>query len=85
LTAIDVAEGAPKLPQLALKAALSSIAAWQQKPTEAARCPVCHAVGLKIVDRSARPYTAWFGLSCGACGLEDTISYPLGGTGNTWS
>ena len=28
--------------------------------------------GLAIVDRSARPYTAWFALDCAACGLDDT-------------
>ena len=74
-----------KLPHTALQTALASIATWQQAPEEAAVCPVCRAKALEIDDRSARPYTAWFKLSCGACGLDDTISYPLGGTGNTWS
>ena len=63
----------------------AAIARWQQAPAAPVRCPVCDAPTLVIVDRSARPYTAWFALSCNACGLDDIITYAMGGTGNSWS
>jgi len=80
-----MSDAAPKLPPEAFKKALIAIAAWQQAPHLPGVCPVCGAAVLAIVDRSARPYTAWFGLTCTACGLVDTITYPLGGAGNSWS
>ena len=83
--ATEMSDAAPKLPPEAMTAALAAIAAWQQAPHEPLRCPLCGAPGLTIVDRSARPYTAWFGLTCTACGLADTITYPLGGAGNSRS
>ena len=73
------------MPPEALKAALVSISVWQQMPSRPAECPLCNAATLAIEDRSARPYTAWFALSCSNCGLADTITYPMGGTGNSWS
>jgi hypothetical protein len=75
--------GDRKLPPEAFKPALALIAGWQQAPDQPVACPVCGAPGFEIVDRSARPYTAWFGLTCGACGLADTITYPLGGAGGS--
>ena len=80
-----MSNGDHKLPPEAFKAALALIAAWQRMPEQPVACPVCGAAGLAIVDQSARPYTAWFALKCGACGLTDTITYPLGGAGGTWS
>ena len=76
-----MAGGDTKLPPAAFKPALASIAAWQRDPAAPVTCPVCQAATLRIVDRSARPYTAWFSLSCPACGLDDTVTYPLGGSG----
>jgi hypothetical protein len=73
------------LPSSAIAAANAAIAAWQQAPDQPAVCPLCAAATLTIVDRSARPYTAWFALSCSACGLEHTVTYAMGGTGNSWS
>jgi len=86
MTAIEMAEQVPgKLPPEAVQAAHAAIAAWQQAPDQPAVCPVCQSAVLAVVDRSARPYTAWFVLSCSACGLDDTITYAMGGTGNSWS
>jgi predicted RNA-binding Zn-ribbon protein involved in translation (DUF1610 family) len=80
-----MSEASPKLPQHAIKAALAVLAEWRQAPGAALACPACGAPGLRIVDRSARPHTAWFALECPSCGLSDTIGYPLGGAGNSWS
>jgi hypothetical protein len=74
-----------RLPAGAQSTAHAAITAWQQAPDVAVVCPACAAPTLAIVDRSARPYTAWFALSCTSCGLDDSITYPLGGTGNSWS
>jgi transcription elongation factor Elf1 len=76
---------ARKLPATAVQAANAAIAAWQQAPERPAACPVCNAAALVVIDRSARPYTAWFALSCASCGLDDTVTYAMGGTGNSWS
>jgi hypothetical protein len=76
---------ANKLPAATVQAAHAVIAAWQLAPERPAACPVCGAVALAIVDRSTRPYTAWFALTCASCGLDDTVTYALGGTGNSWS
>lgn len=46
---------------------------------------MCGTASLNVVDRSARPYTAWFALKCNVCGLDDVLTYPMGGTGNSWS
>lgn len=74
-----------KLPLDAMPAAVVTITAWQQAPGQPPVCPLCRAKALTIVDRSARPYTAWFALSCGTCGLDDTITYAMGGTATSWS
>ena len=76
---------AHKLPPDKTAAALSAINAWQRDTAKAVSCPMCGSEGLRIVDRSSRPYTAWFGLDCDACGLADHITYPLGGAGGSWS
>jgi hypothetical protein len=80
-----MSEPVQKLPPAAFKAGLAAINAWQQAPDAAVACPVCGALDLVIVDRSARPYTAWFKLTCAGCGLDDTITYALGGGGSSWS
>jgi hypothetical protein len=74
-----------KLPAAAVQKALAAINVWQASPEHPVACPVCSASTLKVVDRSARPYTAWFGLYCSTCGLDDTVTYAMGGTGNSWS
>ncbi|MEQ1614244.1 MAG: hypothetical protein ABL904_15970 [Hyphomicrobiaceae bacterium] len=75
----------PKLPPDCLPKALAAISVWQQVPDRPVECPVCGAASLAVVDRSARPYTAWFALSCAGCGLVDNVTYPLGGAGGSWS
>ena len=66
------------LPQEKLSTALARIAAWRIAPDAPVACPVCEAVGLEILDQSARPYAEWYALSCAACGLKATINVPLG-------
>jgi len=66
------------LPPDKLSTALARIAAWRAAPNEPVACPVCEAVGLEILDQSARPYAEWYALSCAACGLKATINVPLG-------
>ena len=66
------------LPQEKLSTALTRIAAWRIAPDVPVACPVCEAVGLEILDQSARPYAEWYALSCAACGLKATINVPLG-------
>jgi hypothetical protein len=66
------------LPAGKLREALARIAAWRSAPDRPVACPVCEAVGLEILDQSARPYAEWYALSCAACGLKATINVPLG-------
>jgi len=66
------------LPPDKLGTALDRIAAWRLAPEAPVACPVCEAVGLEILDQSARPYAEWYALSCAACGLKATINVPLG-------
>ncbi|KAB2918436.1 MAG: hypothetical protein F9K29_07630 [Hyphomicrobiaceae bacterium] len=54
------------------------IAAWRVDPARPVACPLCGTEGLKIIDRSARPYAEWYALSCSACGLDETLHIPLG-------
>ncbi len=56
-----------KLPPEKTAAALALINGWQREPAKAVACPVCGVAGVRIVDRSSRPYTAWFGFECDAC------------------
>ena len=57
--------------------ALLSIAAWRADPDAPAPCPVCGAISLSIIDRSARPYAEWYYLTCAECGLEETLHIPM--------
>lgn len=66
------------LPPEKIADALRVISAWRLAPETAARCPLCRAPGLSIIDQSARPYAEWYALSCKSCGLEQTINIPLG-------
>jgi hypothetical protein len=62
-----------------LPSALDRIAAWRADPGSVQTCPVCEAAGIEIVDRSARPYSEWYALTCAACGLDATLHIPLAG------
>ena len=62
-----------------LREALARIAAWRLDPEAPQPCPACGAPGLEIVDRSARPYTEWYVLTCPACGLDATLHIPMPG------
>jgi hypothetical protein len=62
------------------RAAVARITAWRADPQRRVACPVCGAEGLRIVDRSARPHTEWYALSCTACGLDETLHIALGAT-----
>lgn len=65
------------LTAVALRLALERIQSFRIDPEAAIACPVCEARGLKIEDRSARPYAEWYQLTCAACGLDETIHIPL--------
>ena len=58
--------------------ALRSIAAWRTNgQTPDVACPVCGKPGLTIIDRSARPHAEWYALTCGGCGMSETVHIPL--------
>jgi len=59
-----------------MRVAMRRIRIWQDKPSEPVSCPMCDAPGLKVEDRSTRPYAEWFIVECPTCGLEDTIQVP---------
>jgi hypothetical protein len=59
-----------------VRVALRRIRVWQDKPEQPVSCPLCEAPGLKIEDRSTRPYSEWYILSCPSCGLDDKIHVP---------
>ncbi len=61
-----------------LRTALKVIAARRADPDAVLACPRCAAAGLALEDRSARPHAEWYRLSCGGCGLDETIHIPLG-------
>ncbi len=61
-----------------LRGAMARIAAWRADPDRPVACPACGRLGLEIIDRSARPYAEWYALSCGTCGLSETLNIPLG-------
>jgi RNase P subunit RPR2 len=54
------------------------VRAWQHDELKPVHCPECQTPALEITDRSTRPYREWYVLSCPACGLERTLSLPLG-------
>ncbi len=62
-----------------LNDALDRIAAWRADPCTVQSCPVCQAQGMEIIDRSARPYSEWYALTCAACGLDTSVHIPLPG------
>ena len=68
------------LPTDKLRLALQRVAAWRLAAAQPVACPVCEAPGLKIVDRSTRPYAEWYALSCPSCGLDHTIHIPMAPT-----
>jgi predicted RNA-binding Zn-ribbon protein involved in translation (DUF1610 family) len=68
-----------ELPTDRLKDALGCVAAWRSDPLESYPCPVCGAAGIEIIDRSARPYSEWYVLTCKACGLDATLHVPMPG------
>ncbi len=65
------------LPPDKIGIALQRIAAWRVDPSAPVACPACEAVGLTIIDRSARPYAEWYALTCAACGLDASLQVPL--------
>ena len=60
-----------------VRRAVTAIQAWRTGAADAITCPKCHAVGLEIADRSARPYTEWYQLNCRACGLDQALAIPM--------
>jgi hypothetical protein len=56
------------------QAAMLSIRAWQRGVRDKLACPICRHNGLQIADRSARPHTAWFVLTCQSCALDEAIA-----------
>lgn len=66
-----------EMPAERIGAALAAITAWRLDPDQPVACPVCNALGLAIIDQSARPYSEWYALSCKTCGLNHTVHIPL--------
>ena len=64
------------LTQDIVRAALRRVRVWESDRAAPVACPLCEAPGLTIIDRSARPYSEWYVLTCPACGLDDTIHVP---------
>lgn len=56
-----------------LNKAVASVRAWERGDNDNVVCPVCGAAGLGVIDKSARPHTLWFALSCSSCGLDEAI------------
>jgi predicted RNA-binding Zn-ribbon protein involved in translation (DUF1610 family) len=71
------ADGEPGLTSEEMRLALARITSWRVDPEAPVSCPRCGRDGLTIIDRSARPYSEWYALSCAACGLEATIQIPM--------
>ncbi len=61
------------------RAAMMSIRAWQRGERDELACPICRQNGLQIVDRSARPHTAWFILTCKSCELDEALAIASSG------
>ena len=70
-------EGQPALTAEETRTALQRIQGWRLDPGAAVACPRCDREGLTVIDRSARPYSEWYALSCAACGLDATINVPM--------
>lgn len=69
----------PVLPPELYPEALRAIAKWRDAPCASVQCPVCNNLGVKIEDRSSRPFAEWYEFDCAACGLNATIHVPLPG------
>jgi hypothetical protein len=61
-----------------LREAVRRIAAWRTDQRSPVTCPACGRIGLRIVDRSARPHAEWYILTCAGCDLDETVNIPLG-------
>lgn len=59
-----------------IREALAKVQIWRKRPGDEVFCPICDAPGFKIVDRSARPHTEWYAVSCAKCGIDDAIAIP---------
>ena len=64
-------------PELA-KFAMVAIRAWPRGMRDELACPICGQNGLQIADKSVRPHTAWFILTCQACALDEAIAIASG-------
>ncbi|MGD9783436.1 MAG: hypothetical protein AB7E80_02410 [Hyphomicrobiaceae bacterium] len=56
-----------------MERAMQVLRTFQRDHTAALACPACGVEGVRVVDRSARPYAEWYEFSCATCGLEDAI------------
>lgn len=74
LAATDMSQD---LPADKVATALAAITVWRLDPDQPVTCPACGALGMTIIDQSARPYAEWYALSCMACGLDHTLNIPL--------
>jgi len=68
--------GKSRLPPDLVKRAHERLNQWRAAPKRLVACPVCGHDGLKVIDRSARPHSEWYAISCDACGLDDTLHIP---------
>ncbi len=57
---------------------LGLVRRWRTSPDTVLTCPECSADGLRIIDQSARPHVEWYVLRCQQCGLDETVSLPMG-------
>ena len=66
----------PSLTSEEMSLALIRIAAWQREPDAALSCPRCGWEGLFVIDRSQRPESDVYVLSCSGCGLDASLEVP---------
>ena len=57
--------------------AAALVAGWRADPDQPVFCPRCGLEGLCVIDRSARPYSEWYVISCAGCSLEATLQIPM--------
>lgn len=69
-------KGAPLDEEMTHKVSVC-VAAWRADPDQPVFCPRCGLEGLCVIDRSVRPYSEWYVVSCAACELEATLQIPL--------